>query len=396
MTSWMKATVATLFVAGIGYFGIHLGVFPGSAKSAQEKLENKAAAALVSGGHDWARVTFEGQKAVLNGEAPSESDQAAAVSAVKQAVWNGGVLMGGVTAVEVSSAAPLDASAVLAIADNFTWGADYKDGSLALYGNAPSEAAAEAVRNAATRSFEDAPVESAMTVSGGGPEEGAWVVAATTSLHALSRLEAGSINAAGTDFRLEGTASDAARMTVLENVMAAMPAGFTSATALETTETETSIAETETAVSDNASTLSASTQEAQDTCNARLLSVVKNETVNFSTASTAIGATSRPFLNDLADALQDCPRFAIEISGHTDSRGSEERNLTLSQARADAVATYLIRRGASEAQLSTIGLGSSLPAVSNRTIFGRAQNRRIEFVVRYDATLQAQIQNNGD
>ena len=67
--------------------------------------------------------------------------------------------------------------------------------------------------------------------------------------------------------------------------------------------------------------------------------------------------------------------------GHTDSTGPEEYNLGLSQRRAGAVQDYLISQGISEDRLTMEGKGETEPLVSNDTREGRAQNRRIEFIV---------------
>lgn len=71
----------------------------------------------------------------------------------------------------------------------------------------------------------------------------------------------------------------------------------------------------------------------------------------------------------------------VVIKGHTDSRGADEMNRTLSQARAEAVRSYLISQGVGANQLKAVGKGESEPVASNDSPEGRANNRRVEMVI---------------
>ena len=83
----------------------------------------------------------------------------------------------------------------------------------------------------------------------------------------------------------------------------------------------------------------------------------------------------------LAKILNDYPDTNIMINGHTDSKGSEEYNQTLSEKRANSVSNYLKMQGISGVRLTTIGHGESLPVASNDTDEGRSQNRRVEVAI---------------
>jgi len=69
----------------------------------------------------------------------------------------------------------------------------------------------------------------------------------------------------------------------------------------------------------------------------------------------------------------------IEIDGHTDSEGSSENNLQLSQSRANAVRDLMIEEGIARERLSAYGFGDGVPIADNGTAAGRKLNRRIEF-----------------
>lgn len=82
--------------------------------------------------------------------------------------------------------------------------------------------------------------------------------------------------------------------------------------------------------------------------------------------------------------MAGCPGARITIAGHTDDRGRPEVNLLLSQQRAEAVAARLIAAGVADARITAVGYGADRPVADNATAEGRAQNRRIEFVVEVD------------
>lgn len=86
-------------------------------------------------------------------------------------------------------------------------------------------------------------------------------------------------------------------------------------------------------------------------------------------------------LNKLIKLLNENPKLAIEIRGHTDNRGTFEYNRTLSDKRALAVYKYLVDNGISSNRLTSKGYGASVPIDTNETEEGRANNRRTEFKV---------------
>jgi outer membrane protein OmpA-like peptidoglycan-associated protein len=90
---------------------------------------------------------------------------------------------------------------------------------------------------------------------------------------------------------------------------------------------------------------------------------------------------SQKELNRLADLMHDHPFMAIEISGHTDDTGSATYNQRLSEARAQAVAAFLMHKDVEQKRLDFKGFGSIMPVASNDTEEGRKMNRRVEFKV---------------
>lgn len=94
-------------------------------------------------------------------------------------------------------------------------------------------------------------------------------------------------------------------------------------------------------------------------------------------------------LDKLVTILKEYPDTDIEIQGHTDSKGTDSYNQGLSDRRASAVASYLRGRGVSNARLSIKGFGESAPVASNDTEAGRAQNRRVDFLITANEKMKA-------
>ncbi|WP_434422099.1 OmpA family protein [Nannocystis pusilla] len=84
-------------------------------------------------------------------------------------------------------------------------------------------------------------------------------------------------------------------------------------------------------------------------------------------------------LDEVKDTLNAAPDIKIFIEGHTDSKGSDKYNKTLSQKRVNSVRDYLVKAGIDTARLEPIGWGEEKPIDSNKTNEGRANNRRVEF-----------------
>ncbi|HTH75326.1 MAG TPA: OmpA family protein [Trinickia sp.] len=107
--------------------------------------------------------------------------------------------------------------------------------------------------------------------------------------------------------------------------------------------------------------------------------------VTFATNSYQINPALYPTLNELSAQMQQHPELAAEVRGYTDSTGSAQLNQTLSQNRAQSVATYLSQHGVAPNRLAATGYGPSNPVADNATEAGRAQNRRVEVYLRATA-----------
>ncbi|NII29619.1 OmpA family protein [Pseudoflavitalea sp. X16] len=106
-----------------------------------------------------------------------------------------------------------------------------------------------------------------------------------------------------------------------------------------------------------------------------------SEKILFGYDRSDLSSSAEGNLDKLVSVLKEYPDTNIEVQGHTDSKGSDSYNQGLSQRRASAVATYLRNRGVSSSRITTKGYGESAPVATNDTDDGRAQNRRVNFLI---------------
>jgi len=104
--------------------------------------------------------------------------------------------------------------------------------------------------------------------------------------------------------------------------------------------------------------------------------------VTFASNQSAVNSRFYATLDDVAAVLNRYDQSTIDIVGHADSDGSDDYNLNLSRQRASSVAQYLVQRNVLADRLYVDGRGESQPIASNLTAEGKAQNRRVEILIR--------------
>ena len=113
-------------------------------------------------------------------------------------------------------------------------------------------------------------------------------------------------------------------------------------------------------------------------CN-EILAIVTN--LNFEFDSAVLTEEAATKLEPITATLLNNPAINVSVEGHTDSVGAAAYNEALSQTRSTAVANFLAQRGVASERMRPLGLGESMPLVSNASAAGRAINRRVEFRV---------------
>jgi OOP family OmpA-OmpF porin len=103
------------------------------------------------------------------------------------------------------------------------------------------------------------------------------------------------------------------------------------------------------------------------------------QTVTFDVNKTNLSKQAKDSLDRIAsDNSGQRTGYVLEVQGFTDTTGSEQYNISLSQRRAEAVERYLVSKNVPQYRISIVGLGKDNPVADNKTARGRAQNRRVE------------------
>ncbi|PQA85691.1 OmpA family protein [Hyphococcus luteus] len=381
MNAFLKLLAGLAVLALIGLAAFFIDGAPGSAASAQRKLEESAVKALGADAGAWASVTMDGQKAILSGTAPSEAARDALIARVAAAEGGGGLVAGGVTTVDAGA---LKVIAAPPVADPFIFIAEYENGVLAFSGYAPDQETRDAVYRLAGDLFPDTDISGVIDIAGGAPvAPESWRIAAETSLRALYYLQRGAVSAEGARFAVMGKAEDEVRAGAARMLMTAMPDGLAGESDIAVDEAAPPPAPNLPAPDENAAGAADTEQmtPARETCLEELQNAASALRIRFPSADSDLDAGAEDSLRALAALLADCPNTRLEITGHTDSLGQARDNLRLSLERARVVRDFLISAGAPAETVTADGAGESEPIANNATEAGRERNRRIEFEI---------------
>ena len=118
-----------------------------------------------------------------------------------------------------------------------------------------------------------------------------------------------------------------------------------------------------------------------DKCGGAINKISLSGIVRFESNSARIQSASFPTLDKIVSVARKCPTARFEISGHTDSSGSESYNQNLSLRRAKSIVAYMAGKGIAGERMKSAGYGESRPIVANDSDENKARNRRIEFKV---------------
>ena len=118
-----------------------------------------------------------------------------------------------------------------------------------------------------------------------------------------------------------------------------------------------------------------------ETCQRAFTDTMAGRDVTFESGNARISPVSARLLDAVTGVATLCRQYTVEIGGHTDSRGADDFNLSLSQQRADAVRDYLVSKGIPAESLLPVGYGETRPLDTASTAEAHARNRRTEFKV---------------
>ncbi|MFG1393136.1 OmpA family protein [Xanthobacter agilis] len=237
-----------------------------------------------------------------------------------------------------------------------------RDGEgLTVSGFFPDEKTHLALLAALERDFLKEKVNDLSAIGGGAPA--GFLPAAVAGLSGLARVANGELTITDTQLRLSGSALRGRAASEIENELKRdLKSSFVAETVLDVTAPGALVGAQE--------------------CQGLISDLMGRGTILFDTGSARIDRHSLGLLDRLAFVLQRCPSAVVDVAGHTDAVGEAAANQRLSEARAVAVAGFLADAGIARERLTTSGHGASQPVALNDTEAGRAQNRRIVFVVK--------------
>jgi len=240
----------------------------------------------------------------------------------------------------------------------------YKDPvavTLTLTGYVPDNNVHAAIAAAAGRKFFSEKVVDNLKASIGAPS--GFVGAVVPALGALSRLSTGTLVVTDREIKLSGDAFyDAAVPQIRAGLARDLPQGWQ--------------------VNADISVKPSAAPVDSTVCQQLFSDLLAKGKIRFESGRAGIDPDSAGLLDRLIETALRCPTANIEIAGHTDTDGEDAFNQTLSEKRAQAVADYLVKAGMPASRFTATGYGSSQPVATNDTDEGKAQNRRIDFLVR--------------
>jgi OOP family OmpA-OmpF porin len=240
----------------------------------------------------------------------------------------------------------------------------YKDpvaSTLTLTGNVPdNNVHAALVANAGRKFFSEKVVDN-LKASVGAPS--GFLNAVVPALGALSRLSTGTLVVTDREIKLSGDALyEGAATQIRAGLGRDFPQGWQY--------------KPEISVKPQPSPVDATV------CQQLFADLLTKARIRFESGRAELSQDSLGLLDRLTETALRCPNANIEIAGHTDADGDPAGNQALSEKRAQVVVDYLVRAGLPASRFAAVGYGSSQPLGSNDTEDGKAQNRRIDFVVK--------------
>lgn len=238
-----------------------------------------------------------------------------------------------------------------------------ENGMLTMTGSVRDTSSKNAADNFAAARFGQSNVETALTVSSNVPV--GWSPRVLAAIDALSLLHDGSVDLSMDRLEITGrSAQEDVREILNETLRNQLKGAVFDASVTY----DPALAEQE----ENSS------QTARE-CERQLALILREAQIIFDPNSSTISDESEILLDEIAYIIKSCPEASFEIGGHTDSQGGDGMNLSLSQARADAVLDTLLTRDVLLRQVSAKGYGETEPIADNDSDEGRARNRRIAF-----------------
>lgn len=308
----------------LGVFGVHFS--PVSADRLERRLENNADDALSGREHGWAHVRMDGQRAIVEGRAPSESARLDALSAVLRSTWGGGDVAGGVTRVE-------DLTTRTEFERVFAFRATALNGRITIVGDAASETAGAAIVDFATQLFPAGQEISLVPAGETGAPAAEWEQAAKRVIAELARLERGTGVMTGRQIGLFGQAGSAQTARSVIGFASDLPPDF-SASSYFTDRTGS--------VHSEINSLAG--------CDAVIRAARTDQALRFAPGRPELTAMSREAVVRIGEIIASCPPIRLTVSVRV-TGDPGEASVALTESRARNIVALLRETGLSADRL---------------------------------------------
>ncbi len=246
-----------------------------------------------------------------------------------------------------------------------------QDGKVVLNGYVLNSKEHQELLDDAKALFGEERVSDNLKESIGAPE--AWLETAKIALKGLKDLDYGEFNISDNNFTFKGfIATPEAKESLVKSLESKLDNRYHGTYEIN------SLANSQEELVGNEQT-SSNLQVQINQCKRQIDELLNKKKIHFANDRAVIKKESYKLLESLVEIIHNCPDTIVTIEGHTDSVGSAKYNQILSLKRANAVKSYLIKKGIAKERLRAVGYGETKPVASNATLEGRRKNRRIEF-----------------
>ncbi len=329
----------------------------------QQDIKNRTVSALSSTTYDWIQVNVDGRHVVLTGIAPSKF--------LTEEITNIALEVYGVASVDNQTTIENQSTSTSSLTTFTPYLSQFikNDSGIILSGLVPNEEQHKLLFKFAEKEYGAGNVTDWMEIGTGAPDD--WKLAAISAISNLAFFTEGTADLIDTKISLFGRIIDnQAKKTLEEKLKNAFPKNFNIDFNLITPQ-----------LTGEENHIDAQTTQPDSSCMEKFQQNIGNQIIGFLTDSNGLELSSHAesVFTKIYGFLNLCPDSVIEVSGFTDSRGSELYNLQLSKKRAEDIVNKLVIKGIQPEKLRAMGYGESNPLAENDTEQGQSINRRIEF-----------------
>lgn len=328
----------------------------------QTDIQNRISNRLSTEPTTWAKVSTDGRNVLLSGFSPSEALR----NKAEDIAWAVPGVVSVDNQIQLAKAEQASIPKPEPIYSPYKTQFNKTESGITLSGLVPDQEKRNVLVQLAENKFGIGNVIDQLKIGMGAPEN--WLQTATAAISNLTLFKEGNIEITDTQLKLTGRVINNDAKKAIADSLNQLPKAFS--VNLDFITPQIAIAELK----------DKSSLDLAPSCADQFKQLFTDDRIiYFPTDSFELNSQSQRTIEKILKFSSTCPNSIIEVAGHTDSKGNEPYNLTLSNDRAKAIADKLIKNGFPANMLKVKGFGESNPLSDNKTEQGQANNRRIEF-----------------